>query len=446
MKTKLFVTFLIMALLAVFITGCNISQSISDYAGWWSYEWRLSGVVVNPPFFYAEIKEDGSVNYYGEYGDEQGEGIVGYNDEKGLFFITIHGGERTIYLGEEDGVAYIELDSTDRYTYSSEKPEIIGSDVEPYDPFDGSDGLWQAPEGVDPPPPYAYLKVEDHYVITYDENGTVIDEEYLDYNEQRGLNGNYAMHYSIFAAFFGEYDGEKYFDLMEPQKWQEGFDWRYSSIESLPFEENDISQTSTSPIGVWNIDDVSDLPFSFIEVLSEDPSNDDNVTCMDADGVIMDVGTFDYNGTQGSVMHNPVIVSFPSIGIYAVHFSEDYNIMFVAVASDWATNAEDALLTSFIRQEDDMATDQLSFARTEGTWYREDGSYFEMDGLGYFSFHAADGTLHNDGFLEFVPDSNLNNGDGRYDMYYSSGEFSDAFFFDGEDEFYTTHGGSSYTK
>ncbi len=444
MKTKLFALLLIMALLAVFMTGCDFNKSISDYAGWWSYEWRVAGVVASPPFFYAEIKEDGSVAFYGEYGDEQGEGTIGYNDEKGLFFITIHGGERTIYLGEEDGVTYIELDSTDRYTYSSDKPAIIGSGAEPYDPFEGSDGLWQAPQGVDPPPPYAYLKVEDHYVTTYDENGTVIDEGYLDYDEQRGLNGNYAMHYSIFAASFWENDGEKYFSLMEPEKWQEGFDWQYSYIEALPFDDNANLQTSTSPIGVWNIDGDSELPFSIIEVLSEDPSNDDNVTCMDADGVLVDIGTFDYDGTQGSVLRNPVIVSFPSTGIYAIHFSEDYNTMFVAVASDWGTNAEDAQFTSFIRQESDMVVDSLSFARTEGIWYREDGSYFEMDGLGAFSFYSADGTLQNDGHLEFIPD--LNNGEGRYDMYYSSGEFSDAFFFDGDDGFYTTHGGSHYAK
>ncbi len=444
MKTKLFALVLITVLLVSIMAGCNFNESISDYAGWWSYEWRVAGVVASPPFFYAEIKEDGSVDFYGEYGDSQGEGNVGYDEESNLFFINTLSGEHTIYLGEEDGVTYIELSTTDRYTYSSDKPEIIGSDIEPPDPFEGSDGLWQAPQGVNPPPPYAYLKVFDHYVITYDENGTVIDEGYLDYNEQRGLNGNYAMHYSIFAASFWENDGEKYFSLMEPEKWQEGFDWQYSYIEALPFEEGGISQADNSPVGVWNIDDESDLPFSIIEVLSENPDNDDNVTCMDADGNLIDIGTFDYDGTQGSVMRNPVIVSFPKTGIYAVHFSEDYNIMFVAVASDWGTNAEDAHLTSFTRQESGMIADPLSFALTEGIWYREDGSYFEMDGLGAFSFYSADGTLQNDGYLKFIPD--LNDGEGRYDMYYSSGEFSDAFFFDGEDEFYTTHGGSYYTR
>ncbi len=207
--------------------GCIQNHDPEIFTGWWSFEWRLMGGEETPPFYYIELTEDGAANYYGEYGDLQDIGSLSHNSEDGWVFSTSSTGEQYIYnWGTNDSdINFIEIGSQYRFLYSSEQPEIIGSGAEPYDPLEGIDGTWvlNSEENIEGFP--TQIEISGYDVICYDDDGTIIIEDYLDYNEQRGLNGNPPLIFNAYAVDFGEYEGEKYLDLMLHDLWYEGGEW-----------------------------------------------------------------------------------------------------------------------------------------------------------------------------------------------------------------------------
>ncbi len=260
-KIKPFVSILLVVLFC--LAGCaNTAYTVTDddFIGWWSFDLREIGRDEDPLFFYVEINANGDVRYFGEDGREQGSGILGYNDEKELHFITIYGTEHNVYVGEEEGVRYISVDSADHFTYSQGMPEVVAT-------------------ATQSPSPQSALQAESKLTASY-------------------------------------------------------------------------AHSEHSPVGMWILENESELPFEKIEILSENDANDDNILCLDSESTVLDVGTFDYDTVQGFQAGAPVvIISFPNTGIYASYFSEDGNMMFLAVAADWGINKEEAEIFSFRRQE-----------------------------------------------------------------------------------------------
>ncbi len=237
---KLLILF-ISVCLSLFVVGCS-STDPAEFIGWWSYDYRITGAVANPPFYHVEIKEDASAVFYGEYGEEYGEGSLTFVSGEGLI-LTQGDAEYDIWSGIDYEVRFIDIGNEERYSYRDEKPSIIGADVEPYDPYSGSEGFWSFDENsTDIEPYYTYIEIENGNVTTYDENGAIIEEHYLDYDEQRGLNGNNAMWYLNLIVDFGENADGKYFDLSDPEKWQDGYSWSYQPADKSIIDEKSSSE------------------------------------------------------------------------------------------------------------------------------------------------------------------------------------------------------------
>ncbi len=240
MKKKLGGFAVVLLVLLACLTGCANTDARyntdadDDYVGWWSFEWRETGIEAEPPFFYAEIDANGQVNYFDEEGREQGNGTLGYNDDKELHFITLYGTEHNVYLGEEDGVRYIALDSTDRFTFSEGKPERIGSgvssasmmqveseiDTSYTDSEHSPVGEWVLEGASDLP----FVKIEilsendanDDNIICLDAENTVLDVGTFDADTVQGFQADAPVVISsfpntgIYATYFSE-DGNRMF-------------------------------------------------------------------------------------------------------------------------------------------------------------------------------------------------------------------------------------------
>ncbi len=370
MKKKIFMLIAIIAMLCFLAAACGQEEvaapapasdvdepvtdkpvtgdlNIEEFIGWWSYAWLETGVNPTPPFFYAEIKADGNADFYGEYGEGIGSGNFA-DQEDGSYLLTVNGAEHNVGIHNMHGEDYIVINSAEHYTLGSEKPAFPESEPVYEDPFAGSEGLWEAPvdgsidEGY--VAPYAFIEVTGEYVLTYDIDGVLIDEGILVHNEDRGLYTGYEMWYGDYAVSFGSYeDGMAYFELIETS---DGIVWEY--LLSGEFVGN--QELSYSPIGLYQADDGIEFPFTVVEVNSEDPTNEDNISYMDTDYNILETGSFAYDVSQGVELRNAVIVSFPTTGIYAAYFSEDGSIMYMTEVIDWSENKEEAEYFEFYRQ------------------------------------------------------------------------------------------------
>ncbi len=322
--------------------------NIEEFVGWWSYAWLETGVNPTPPFFYAEIKADGNADFYGEYGEGIGSGSFMYNQDDDSFTLMANGGEYNVGNHNMHGEDYIVLDGAEHYSLGADMPAFPESEPVYEDPFAGSEGLWQAPVdgSIDGGymAPYAFIEVSDEYVMTYDIDGVLIDEGILVHNEDRGLYTGYVMWYGDYAVSFGSYeDGMSYFDLIDTS---DGTIWEYQVTNEFIGNQ----ELSYSPIGLYQADEGIEFPFTVVEINSEDPINEDNISYMDTDYNILETGSFAYDVSQGVRIGNAVVVSFPDTGIYAAYFSEDGSIMYMADVIDWSENQEQAEYFEFYRQ------------------------------------------------------------------------------------------------
>lgn len=80
---------------------------------------------------------------------------------------------------------------------------------------------------------------------------------------------------------------------------------------------------------------------------------------------------------------------------------------------------------------------EIDYTRTKGLWRMNgatDAASIEMDGAGGFTMYYADGAVEAAGYLEGVDE--YGNGEFRYDMYNSDGDFITGFFFDSDTQFH----------
>lgn len=86
------------------------------------------------------------------------------------------------------------------------------------------------------------------------------------------------------------------------------------------------------------------------------------------------------------------------------------------------------------------ADDTDIFLRTKGIWRfggELDTASICMDGLGNFQAYYANGVLEEEGYLEYVDE--YEDGNGRYDMYSTDGEFFAGFYFDSDTAFHVSN-------
>ncbi len=242
MKFKFYVIILLVLLFC--LTGCastGADLSNEDFVGWWSYDWREIGRQEDPLFFYVEIDANGNVHYFDEEGREQGGGTFGYNDEKGLYFITIYGTEHNVYAGEEGGVRYISVDSADHFTYSEGMPEVVAFATQSLSSPASSASLLQAESKLTDSSAHSehspvgewvlegesdlpFVKIEilsenganDDNILCLDAENTILDVGTFDYDTVQGFQSGAPVviaslpNTGIYACYFSE-DGNGMF-------------------------------------------------------------------------------------------------------------------------------------------------------------------------------------------------------------------------------------------
>lgn len=90
---------------------------------------------------------------------------------------------------------------------------------------------------------------------------------------------------------------------------------------------------------------------------------------------------------------------------------------------------------------DEVSYPGVDFARTYGLWRLDgepDTAFIVMDGEGGFFAYYADGALETSGYIEYVDE--YNDGNGRYDLMDTSGEFFTGFYFDSDTQFHIGNG------
>lgn len=90
---------------------------------------------------------------------------------------------------------------------------------------------------------------------------------------------------------------------------------------------------------------------------------------------------------------------------------------------------------------DEVSYPGVDFARTYGLWRLDgepDTAFIVMDGEGGFFAYYADGALETSGYIEYVDE--YDDGNGRYDLMDTSGEFFTGFYFDSDTQFHIGNG------
>ncbi len=187
---------LALLLLLTMLVGCSGSVGeISEYNGWWSYYTEMVGGTTDEPFAYIYI--DGANNYvelYNAQGFSVGSGPIeqsgddeAFEDGAAHVFNTSDGNDYAIYsAGEDDMGVYINVSKKYSHTYMyrpTSDPSVITNGY--VDPMEDFMGYWKASEGL----PFDTLWVDYNYVVAYDADLNEIDYGYVDFNEQRMLNG-----------------------------------------------------------------------------------------------------------------------------------------------------------------------------------------------------------------------------------------------------------------
>ncbi len=343
MKFRL--SLLVIFITMLIITGCGMTDATSP-TGWWEYEHRITGIEVTPPFEFMEITEEGVVYLYSATGEVNDEGTFSFKDGIIIYDeVTLESNTQyDVNMTIEQDVQYMVLTGEHFYRFLEGNPEFSSSNEElevevmPYDPFDEADGFWIIDE-FDTDTPYAYLEKIGGYMITYDQDGFVTNEDGFYYDQNGGLYNGAFDFYSIgFSVGYGIYGDIERFVLD---------DVYYHRINELPFEKE-----TFSPVGEWHLSGVRHiLPFEEIEILAESHEDDGNVICIDENGDVLDIGYLDYNEVQGDVFGKPVsVVSFPNIGMYALYLNLDGNMIYFAEILGWESEGVDAQFVEFSRQ------------------------------------------------------------------------------------------------
>ncbi len=114
------------------------------------------------------------------------------------------------------------------------------------------------------------------------------------------------------------------------------------------------SVLETNPyIGVWTSDEESDLPFKTLDIfdsINDDIEGDENLIALSDDLVMLGVGEFNYDGTNGTQKTNLIHLDFNEMGDFYAYFSEDKSIMYVVFGNTLLEKGAQAQFTMFYKE------------------------------------------------------------------------------------------------